>query len=113
MNKKYTLLCAVLAGLIVTGVSANAIIRSTCNYDPTTGYYTYDGQVYAHGTMNSAYQCALLGILPRIVSDSLGMYGDVLTKERALKIIETDKNTKQKALELIETNKINKEKVNE
>ena len=88
-----------LAGLIVTGVGANAIIRSTCNYDPTTGYYTYDGQVYAHGTMNSAYQCALSGILPKIVSDSLGMYGNVLTKERAL--------------ELIETNKINKEKVNE
>ena len=55
--------------------------------------------MYAHGTMNSAYQCALSGILPKIVSDSLGMYGNVLTKERAL--------------ELIETNKINKEKVNE
>ena len=100
MKRKYViLLCAVSAVLLVAGAGANAIIMSTCNYDPKTGYYTYEGQEHAHGTMDSAYQCALSGLLFKIVSDNLGRYGEEPTKERAREIIKTNKLNKEKANE--------------
>ena len=98
-KNRIILFCAVAAVLLTVGAGASAIIMSACNYDPETGYYTYKGQEYAYGTMDSAYQCALSGVLPKIILDRLGMYGDAPTKERAREIIETNKINKERANE--------------
>ena len=61
--------------------------------------YIYQGEEYAHGTMGSALECALAGLLPKLVSDRLGVYGDAPTKEQARKIIDTNKINKERANE--------------
>ena len=100
MNKKYIIIVSsVIAILIAGGVGANALIVANCNYDPVTGNYIYKGKEAAHGTMDSAFDCALSGLLSKIVSDRLGMYGDAPTKERAKDIIETNKINKERANE--------------
>ena len=100
MNKKYIIIVSsVIAILIAGGVGANALIVANCNYDPVTGNYIYKGKEAAHGTMDSAFDCALSGLLSKIVSDRLGMYGDAPTKERAKDIIKTNKINKERANE--------------
>ena len=100
MNKKYIIIfSSVIAILIAGGVGANALIVANCNYDPATGNYIYKGQESAHGTMDSAFDCALSGLLFKIVHDRLGRYGDAPTKEQARKIIETNKINKERANE--------------
>ena len=100
MNKKYIIIfSSVIAILVAGGVGANALIVANCNYDPATGNYIYKGKVSAYGTMDSAFDCAISGLLSKIVSDRLGMYGDASTKERAKDIIETDKINKERANE--------------
>ena len=100
MNKKYIIIfSSVVAILVAGGVGANALIVANCNYDPATGNYIYKGEEAAHGTMDSALDCALSGLLSKIVSDRLGMYGDEPTKEQARKIIDTNKINKERANE--------------
>ncbi len=100
MNKKYIIIFASAVSILIAGgVGANALIISNCNYDLATGNYIYKGKVYAHGTMDSALDCAISGLLSKIVSDRLGIYGDEPTKERARKIIETNKINKERANE--------------
>ena len=100
MNKKYIIIfSSVIAILVAGGVGANALIVSKCNYDLATGNYIYKGKVSAHGTMDSALDCAISGLLSKIVSDRLGIYGDAPTKERAKDIIETNKINKERANE--------------
>jgi len=100
MNKKYIIIVSsTIAILIAGGVGANALVVANCNYDPVTGNYIYQGEEYAHGTMGSALDCALAGLLPKVVSDRLGVYGDAPTKEQARKIIKTNKINKERANE--------------
>ena len=100
MNKKYIIIfSSVIAILVAGGVGANALIVANCNYDPATGNYIYKGRESAYGTMDSAFDCAISGLLSKIVSDRLGMYGDAPTKERAKDIIETNKINKERANE--------------
>jgi len=100
MNKKYIIIfSSAVAILIAGGVGANALVIANCNYDSATGNYIYQGEEYAHGTMGSALECALAGLLPKSVSDRLGVYGDAPTKEQARKITNTNKINKERANE--------------
>jgi hypothetical protein len=100
MNKKHIIIfSSVVALLVAVGIGANALVIANCNYDTATGNYIYQGEEYAHGTMGSALECALAGLLPKLVSDRLGVYGDAPTKEQARKIIETNKINKERANE--------------
>lgn len=79
---------------IVAGSATGIVAYNACNYDELTGNYLYDGnRVAAHGTMDSAMECALMGMLPDIVIDRLGMFG---ATEEADRIKEVNLEAKQK-----------------
>ena len=75
----------IIAGIMVTtvaigSVAAGIVSYNACGYDPVTGNYLYDGnKVAAYGTMDSAMECALKGILPEVVADRLAVWGDAET----------------------------------
>lgn len=71
----------VVAGaIVVAGGTYAAVTADTCNYDPKTGNYHYNGKVYAYGNWDSAIACAKEGKLPQIVADRLGIWGDKKTQ---------------------------------
>tara|TARA_R110002050_G_scaffold189815_1_gene324474 strand:+ start:79 stop:402 length:324 start_codon:yes stop_codon:yes gene_type:complete len=66
---------------------------SSCPYDNVTGnYIDSKGNQYAYGTMETASNCAFLGLLPKIVQDRLGVFGDLKTKEDSRLILKLNKN---------------------
>jgi len=89
MNKKLLIALGAVIVVVIAGVaSAGIVAYNSCGYDAKTGNYLYDGnKVAAHGTMDSAMQCALQGMLPDVVADRLGMWGDKEAKEEAGQII--------------------------
>ena len=97
MNKKLLITLGAAIVIIVAGVaSAGIVAYNSCGYDAETGNYLYDGnKVAAHGTMDSAMQCALQGMLPDVVADRLGIWGDKETKEEAGQIILMDELKKE------------------
>ena len=97
MNKKILISLGVLGVIVVAGVaSAGIVAYSSCGYDKQTGNYLYDGnKVAAYGTMDSAMECALQGILPDVVADRLGTWGDAETKEEAEQIFLMDSIKKE------------------
>ena len=92
MNKKLLIALGAMGIVIIAGVaSAGIVAYNSCGYDEKTGNYLYDGnKVAAHGTMDSAMECALQGILPTIVANRLGVWGDAETKEEAEQILLMD-----------------------
>jgi len=97
MNKKLLITLGAAIVIVVAGVaSAGIVAYNSCGYDAETGNYLYDGnKVAAHGTMDSAMQCALQGMLPDVVADRLGIWGDKETKEEAGQIILMDELKKE------------------
>ena len=97
MSRKLLIALGAVSVIVVAGVaSAGIVAYSSCGYDAETGNYLYDGnKVAAHGTMDSAMQCALQGILPDVVADRLGIWGDKETKEEAGQIILMDELKKE------------------
>ena len=88
-----TLVTGVVTGSLATGI----VSYNSCGYDEATGNYLYDGnKVAAYGTMDSAMECALSGLLPAIVIDRLGMFG---SSEEADRIKAIDAEEKQKLKE--------------
>ena len=83
MSRKLLIALGAVSVVVIAGVaSAGIVAYNSCGYDAETGNYLYDGnKVAAHGTMDSAMQCALQGILPDVVADRLGIWGDKETKE--------------------------------
>ena len=92
MNKKLLIALGAMGIVIIAGVaSAGIVAYNSCGYDEKTGNYLYDGnKVAAHGTMDSAMECAMQGILPSIVANRLGVLGDAETKEEAEQILLMD-----------------------
>ena len=92
MNKKLLIALGAMGIVIMAGVaSAGIVAYNSCGYDEKTGNYLYDGnKVAAHGTMDSAMECAMQGILPSIVANRLGIWGDAETKEEAEQILLMD-----------------------
>ena len=88
MSRKLLITLGAVSVIVVAGVaSAGIVAYSSCGYDARTGNYLYDGnKVAAHGTMDSAMQCALQGILPDVVASRLGVWGSAETKEEAEQI---------------------------
>ena len=95
MNKKLLIALGTIGVVVIAGVaSAGIVAYNSCGYDAKTGNYLYDGnKVAAHGTMDSALECALMGILPDIVINRLGMFG---AAEEADRIKELNSEVKQK-----------------
>ncbi len=91
----------VIVGAIVIMIAAGSLAAgivsyNSCGYDPETGNYLYDGnKVAAYGTMDSAMECALQGMLPEVVLNRLGIYGDEEAKTEGTKIYYTDKQKKE------------------
>ena len=91
----------IIAGIMVTtvavgSVAAGIVAYNSCGYDEQTGNYLYDGnKVAAYGTMDAAMECALQGMLPDIVIDRLGMYGDEEAQREGTRIYYTDKQKKE------------------
>ena len=91
----------IFAGVIVTTIAASTLAAgivsyNSCGYDPETGNYLYDGnKVAAFGTMDSAMECALEGMLPEVVLNRLGMYGDEEAQIEGTRIYYTDKQKKE------------------
>ena len=92
MNKKLLIALGAAGIVIIAGVaSAGIVAYNSCGYDEKTGNYLYDGnKVAAYGTMDSAMECALQGILPTIDANRLGVWGDEDTKEEAEQILLMD-----------------------
>ena len=91
----------IIVGTIVTTIAAGSLAAgivsyNSCGYDPETGNYLYDGnKVSAYGTMDSAMECALQGMLPEVVANRLGVYGDEETQIEGTRIYYTDKQKKE------------------
>ena len=91
----------IIVGTIVTTIAAGSLAAgivsyNSCGYDPETGNYLYDGnKVAAYGTMDSAMECALEGMLPEVVASRLGMYGDEEAQIEGTRIYYTDKQKKE------------------
>ena len=92
MNKKLLIALGTVGVVVIAGVaSAGIVAYNSCGYDEKTGNYLYDGnKVAAYGTMDSAMECALQGLLPTIVANRLGVWGDEDTKEEAEQILLMD-----------------------
>ena len=97
MSRKLLIALGAASVIVVAGVaSAGIVAYSSCGYDEKTGNYLYDGnKVAAHGTMDSAMQCALQGMLPDVVASRLGVWGNKETKEEAGQIILMDELKKE------------------
>jgi hypothetical protein len=94
---KTLIVAGILSITIVAGSTAGIVAYNACNYDELTGNYLYDGnKVAAHGTMDSAMECALMGMLPDIVIDRLGVFGAAEEVYQADRIKELNSEVKQK-----------------
>ena len=97
MSRKLLITLGVVGAIVVAGVASAGIVVSSnsCGYDEKTGNYLFEGKQYAYGTMDSAMNCALQGILPDAVASRLGMWGDKEAKEDAEQIILMDQLKKE------------------
>ena len=69
---------------------------SSCPYDNVTGNYVDSyGDEYAYGTMETASNCAFLGLLPKIVQDRLGSLGDKQTQKDTELILKLNANSRK------------------
>ena len=82
--------------VVIAGVaSAGIVAYNSCGYDESTGNYLFEGKEYAHGTMDSAMECAMQGMLPDVVASRLGVWGNAETKVEADNIILMDELKKE------------------
>ena len=97
MSRKLLIALGAASVIVIAGVASAGIMVSSnsCGYDEKTGNYLFEGKQYAYGTMDSAMNCALQGILPDAVASRLGMWGDKEAKEDAEQIILMDQLKKE------------------
>ena len=97
MSRKLLISMGVVGIIVIAGVaSAGIVAYNSCGYDTKTGNYLYDGnKVAAHGTMDSAMECAMQGMLPDVVASRLGVWGNAETKVEADNIILMDELKKE------------------
>ena len=101
MNKKLIVAAMVVPILLASGIAASAYVYSGCKYNSITGNYVFEGKVYAHGTMEDAWDCAIAGLLPKLIITRLGGSGDERAREEARKIIEKNEEVKEKNKEKV------------
>ena len=86
--KKIVLSGVAIAALTLT--TAAATISSDCGYDEDGNFRLGNGQVAASGTWEDAKQCAMKGILPSVVAERLGTFGDESTQSEADELRQTN-----------------------
>ena len=86
-----------IVATVATGsVAAGIVSYNSCGYDTETGNYLYDNnKVSAYGTMDNALECALQGMLPEVVANRLGIYGDEETQIEGMIIYYINKQKKE------------------
>ena len=86
-----------IVATVATGsVAAGIVSYNSCGYDTETGNYLYDNnKVSAYGTMDNALECALQGMLPEVVANRLGIYGDEETQIEGMRIYYINKQKKE------------------
>lgn len=83
MNKKLIIAGVAAATIIMgTGIGAVAALNESCGYDQDGNFHS-GGKVYAHGSMQDAEACAAKGLLPAVVYNRLGIWGDAATRKHA------------------------------
>ena len=87
-----------IVATVATGsVAAGIVSYNSCGYDTETGNYLYDNnKVSAYGTMDNALECALQGMLPEVVANRLGIYGDEETQIEGMRIYYINKQKKRR-----------------
>lgn len=96
MSRKLLMSMGVVGIIVIAGVaSAGIVAYNSCGYDESTGNYLFEGKEYAHGTMDSAMECAMQGMLPDVVASRLGVWGNAETKVEADNIILMDELKKE------------------
>ena len=96
MSRKLLMSMGAVGIIVIAGVaSAGIVAYNSCGYDESTGNYLFEGKEYAHGTMDSAMECALQGMLPDVVASRLGVWGNAETKVEADNIILMDELKKE------------------
>jgi hypothetical protein len=96
MRKIIIIIFAVVTGVTLGAAAARGVYSYiNCGYNVFTGNYVNKGKEYAYGSMEDAYNCALFGLLPDLVEQRLGKYGDKDTLLRAEEIIQTNKENKE------------------
>jgi hypothetical protein len=89
---KKIIIASVLAVSVVISIGVvfandrNANDRNSCGYDENGNFHSQDGTVSAFGTMDDALACASQGILPEVVVNRLGIWGDDAIKKWASEI---------------------------
>ena len=73
----------IVMGVITATAVGAATVTGECDYNADGTYPTPDGGVAAHGTFEAAQTCAMAGLLPDIVAQRLGIYGDKATRSNA------------------------------
>jgi hypothetical protein len=73
---------AIMGVITATAVGA-ATVTAECDYNADGTYTTPEGEIAAHGTFEAAQTCAMGGLLPDIVAQRLGIYGDKATRLNA------------------------------
>ena len=87
MSRKLLITLGAVSVIVVAGVaSAGIVAYNSCGYDEETGNYLFEGKEYAHGTMDSAMECAMQGMLPDVVANRLGVWGNKEAKEESEQI---------------------------
>jgi len=90
-----SIIILVLFAIASVGVAYASKIDS-CPYDNVTGnYISPSGKEYAFGTMDTASNCAFLGLLPKVVQDRLGSIGDVQTRKDTELILKLNINARK------------------
>ena len=86
-----------IVATVATGsVAAGIVSYNSCGYDTETGNYLYyNNKVSAYGTMDNALECALQGMLPEVVANRLGIYGDEETQIEGMRIYYINKQKKE------------------
>ena len=99
MRKLTLTIAAILTATAIGGGVYAGTTPGSCNYNED-GTYTSNSGISAFGTMNAAMHCAAQGLLPQIVANRLGVWGDADTREWADEIRKLDAEQKQKNKEV-------------
>ena len=96
--KLFALSIPLVAVAVAVGVAAGGGSGS-CGYDEDGRFVGLDGQISAFGTMAAASECAAQGVLPAVVAQRLGVWGNADTREWAEEIKKLDAEAKQRLKE--------------
>jgi hypothetical protein len=76
-----------LVGILATKITAADGMPDTCGYHPISGEYQIEAETYLFASWEHARECAAKGLLPEVVANRLGKWGDEPTKREAEEIL--------------------------